>query len=84
MFIGQNDQLMPIALLGLKEGHNSYLDESNTWQANTYIPGFVRRYPFVLAQDDAANFSVCFDAAYNGWNEEEGRELFTAKGENSA
>lgn len=84
VFIGQNDQLMPIALLGLKEGHNSYLDESNTWQANTYIPGFVRRYPFVLAQDDAANFSVCFDAAYNGWNEEEGRELFTAKGENSA
>lgn len=84
VFIGQDDQLMPIALLGLQEGQNSYLDESNKWQANTYIPAFVRRYPFVLAQDDADNFTVCFDAAYSGWNEEEGRELFTADGENSA
>lgn len=84
VFIGQDDQLMPIALLGLKEGQNSYLDESYKWQANTYIPAFVRRYPFVLAQDDADNFTVCFDAAYSGWNEEEGRELFTADGENSA
>lgn len=84
VFIGEGEQLMPIALLGLKEGHNSYLDENNQWQANTYIPAFVRRYPFVLAQDDKDNFTVCFDAAYNGWNEAEGRELFAEDGVNSA
>lgn len=84
VFIGQDEQLMPIALLGLTEGHNSYLDESSQWQANTYIPAFVRRYPFVLAQDDADNFTVCFDAAYAGWNEDDGRELFNTEGENSA
>lgn len=84
VFIGQDEQLMPIALLGLAEGHNSYLDESSQWQANTYVPAFVRRYPFVLAQDDANNFTVCFDAAYSGWNEEDGRELFNAEGGNSA
>lgn len=83
LFIGQNDQLMPIALLGLKEGHNSYLDESHKWQANTYVPAFVRRYPFVLAQDETDGFTVCFDAAYSGWNEQEGRELFSSEGENS-
>lgn len=83
VFIGQDDQLMPIALLGLVEGLNSYLDESNQWQANTYIPAFVRRYPFVLAQDDVDNFTVCFDEAYPGCNAEEGRELFTDEGENS-
>ncbi len=83
LFIGQGDQLMPIALLGLQEGHNSFLDAEQKWQANTYVPAFVRRYPFVLAQDDADNFTVCFDAAYSGWNEEEGRELFGSEGENS-
>lgn len=84
VFIGQGDQLMPIALLGLTEGQNTYLDDAQQWQANTYVPAFVRRYPFVLAQDGADNFTVCFDAAYSGWNEEEGRELFTGEGENSA
>ncbi len=72
VFIGSGEQAMPIALLGLKEGHNSY------------IPAFVRRYPFVLAQQDNENFTVCFDAAYKGWNNEEGRELFNAEGQNSA
>lgn len=84
LFIGQGDQLMPIALLGLQEGHNSYLDKTAKWRANTYVPAFVRRYPFVLAQDDADNFTVCFDAAYSGWNEQEGRELFASEGTNSA
>ncbi|UVE17600.1 SapC family protein [Pseudomonas sp. LS44] len=84
VFIGQGEQLMPIALLGLKEGHNAYLDAAQQWQANTYVPAFVRRYPFVLAQDASQNFTVCFDAAYSGWNEEAGRQLFTDEGENSA
>lgn len=48
------------------------------------IPAFVRRYPFVLAQDDANNFTVCFDAAYEGWSQGEGRELFADEGSNSA
>lgn len=83
VFIGEGEQLMPIALLGLTEGRNSYLDGNGQWQANTYVPAFVRRYPFVLAQDETDNFTVCFDAAYSGWNEEEGRELFNAGGENT-
>ena len=83
VFIGDGDKAMPIALLGLKEGHNGYVDGEQQWQANTYIPAFVRRYPFVLAQDDADNFTVCFDAAHEGWNEEDGRELFVDGGQNS-
>lgn len=84
VFIGEGEQAMPIALLGLKEGHNGYVGEQQQWRENTYIPAFVRRYPFVLAQDDANNFTVCFDAAFGGWNEEDGRELFNAEGQNSA
>ena len=75
--------ISPIALLGLKEGLNSYVTEDGHWRANTYIPAFIRRYPFVLAQGDDENFTVCFDEAYSGWNEDEGRELFAGTGENS-
>jgi hypothetical protein len=83
VFIGEGEAAMPIALLGLNEGHNGYLDADFKWHANTYIPAFIRRYPFVLAQTDADNFTVCLDAAYEGWNEEEGRELFAEDGKNS-
>lgn len=59
VFIGNGAQAAPIALLGLKEGHNAYLEEGLQWRANTYVPAFVRRYPFVLAQDEADKFTVC-------------------------
>ncbi len=83
VFIGEGSQATPIALLGLKQGHNGYLDDEQRWQANTYIPAFIRRYPFVLAQDEASNFTVCFDAAFTGWSEEQGKDLFDEQGRNS-
>lgn len=83
VFIGEGDTLSPIALLGLKEGHNSYLEADGQWRANVYVPAFIRRYPFVLAQGDDENFTVCFDESYPGWNQDEGRELFAEDGENS-
>jgi hypothetical protein len=83
VFIGEGEKLMPIALLGLQEGHNGYITDDLQWSANTYVPAFVRRYPFVLAQNGADNFTVCFDAAYEGWNETDGRELFSEEGTNT-
>ena len=83
VFIGEGDGLSPIALMGLKQGLNSFVGDSGQWRSNTYVPAFIRRYPFVLAQSDNDEFTVCFDEAYAGWNEEEGRELFAESGENS-
>lgn len=83
LFIGGEEQTLPIALLGLEPGQNSYLDENKVWIRGVYVPAFVRRYPFVLAEMGNENSSVCFDAAFAGWNEEEGKALFTEEGENS-
>ncbi|GGJ95300.1 SapC family protein [Pseudomonas matsuisoli] len=82
VFIGEKEKPTPIALLGLEKGHNGYLDRAKQWQTNTYIPAFVRRYPFVLAADGESNFTVCFDAAYEGWGNE-GRALFEEDGRNT-
>jgi hypothetical protein len=40
----------PVALLGLRQNENLYVDAEGQWAANTYVPAFVRRYPFVLAE----------------------------------
>lgn len=83
VFIGEDEDMVPVALLGLTQDENQFIDNDNQWQTNIYIPAFIRRYPFVLAEAQDSNFTVCFDNTYNGWNEHDGRNLFNQQGENS-
>lgn len=83
VFVGEGDRTTPIALLGLQEGQNTFVDAAGQWAPNLYVPAFVRRYPFVLAQDGNENFTVCIDSDHAGWNEEEGQQLFDDAGANS-
>lgn len=74
----------PIALLGLRENENLYLDQDGQWDANVYVPAFVRRYPFVLAEkpegEEGDDFTVFLDEAYEGFNTSEGERLFKEDG----
>lgn len=68
-----------VALLGLSNDKNDYLDSEKKWRADTYIPAFVRRYPFVLAgAPDQEELTVCFDSESGMFNEVEGTELFNS------
>lgn len=82
----------PILLLGLTEGHNPFITDDNRWRPDTYVPAFVRRYPFVLARQggeeaDAASgdpgYAVCIDEACPAINEDEGDALFDDEGNDS-
>ena len=47
--IGENP--IPIALMGLNEGVNVFLDDNGrSTDPNLYIPAYLRRYPFLLAK----------------------------------
>jgi hypothetical protein len=54
---------LPIALMGLNEGVNVFIDSKNAMQDGLYLPAYARRYPFMLArlQKDAEEMSLCFD-----------------------
>jgi hypothetical protein len=55
---------VPIALMGLNEGVNVFLDESGRARdPNIYIPAYLRRYPFLLAKlrPDSDELSLCYD-----------------------
>ena len=60
---GLGDNPAPLALVGLTEGQNLFVDADGQWQNGTYVPAFVRRYPFMLArlQEGAEELSLCFD-----------------------
>ena len=45
------DKPIPIALMGLNEGVNVYLDnDGRPNDPSIYIPAYIRRYPFLLAR----------------------------------
>ena len=59
------DNPIPIALFGLNEGVNVFLDEDGRpLEASIYIPAYVRRYPFLLARLNPSSdeLSLCFDS----------------------
>lgn len=73
-----SDVPVPLALVGLRDGQNLFVDEDGKWQSDVYIPGYVRRYPFVLARltPDAQELSLCFDDTYELFSEGEKSNLF--------
>lgn len=75
--------LAPVVVLGLRAGENLHVDTQGRWSGR-YIPAFVRRYPFVLAELPGNQWAVCIDEACAGVNETEGEPLFDAAGQPSA
>jgi hypothetical protein len=62
IFVG--DEKMPIAVMGLNAGENMFLRDNGTFEPAVYIPAYIRRYPFVFANDDNAKQMVlCIDRA---------------------
>ncbi len=82
VFAGSEDQLMPLAVMGVRDQENLFIDESGKLDAS-YAPAFLRRYPFVFSsQDEGKNFTLCIDETFSGCNQENvGERLFDAEGE---
>ena len=79
---GSRQAIVPVAMLGLRARENLFVDAKEQW-CGEYIPAFVRRYPFVLAELSGQALGVCIDEAFKGLNDEEGEALFDAQGNNT-
>lgn len=83
VFAGSGNDAAPVALLGLEEGRNPFIGSNGEWRLGTYLPAFVRRYPFLLArtgEGESAELTVCIDDTYSGFSREEGERLFNERG----
>lgn len=70
---------VPLALMGLNEGVNIFLDDEGKLRGPTYIPAYVRRYPWMLAKlrPDSDELSLCFDPTSDALGVfEDGQPLF--------
>lgn len=70
---------LPIALMGLNEGVNTYVGDDGKLIDQVYLPAYARRYPFMLARlrQDSEELSLCFDPEAGVVGEsKEGNALF--------
>lgn len=88
---GEATAISPIALLGLSLGHNDFLDERRSWEHDSYIPAFIRRYPFVpaAANEQAEQLTICIDESAPQWGKPKddsaiGHKLFDEAGKPTA
>jgi hypothetical protein len=55
------DKRQPLAVMGLDQ-KNMFIGDNGFFEPAMYVPAYVRRYPFVLARDDAnEQLVVCID-----------------------
>ena len=58
---------LPLAVVGLIDDVNLFVDEKGEWESNMYIPGYIRRYPFALAGDQSSDrMAIILDTEYEG------------------
>jgi hypothetical protein len=57
------DNPVPLALMGMNEGMNTFVDADGKLINPVYVPAYIRRYPFLLARlrPDSDELSLCFD-----------------------
>ena len=73
---------VPLAVMGLNNGENLFVNADGSIETGVYIPAYIRRYPFVLANDESADrLIVCIDTGSSLLSEAGETKLFDDKGE---
>lgn len=80
IFMGENR--LPAAVMGVNAGENLFVDEAGKAAVTAYMPAFVRRWPFVLAQDQSADqLVVCIDRDAEVVSDDPQERFFDANGQ---
>lgn len=70
---------IPLALMGLNEGVNVLIDGEGKLRGQSYVPAYIRRYPWMLARlrPDTEELSLCFDPTFGAVGDfKEGDPIF--------
>ncbi len=83
VFAEEGQAVVPVFVLGLKQGHNAFVTEAGLWSAS-YIPAYIRRYPYILGDVEGQDALLCMDETFSGFNDKAGDRLFDDEGQPSA
>ncbi|WDI33217.1 SapC family protein [Hyphococcus flavus] len=62
------EQPQMLAVTGLYDDINLFVGDDGKWEDHTYVPGYIRRYPFGLANESEGDrLAVIIDRAFDGF-----------------
>lgn len=68
----------PVAVVGLREDENLFVDADGNWAPGAYVPAYVRRYPFILAEyGEGEGVQLCIEDDPEVLVPQGGRPLFS-------
>lgn len=81
VFLRNTTGIVPVAVLGLGESQNLFVNGQGQWEAR-YVPAYVRRYPFAFAETADGQLLLSLDGDYAGLDKagKTGQRLFDQSG----
>ena len=74
----------PVAILGLRDKENLFVDKEGNWEKNLYIPAYIRRYPFIFSEMPGADqLTLCVDVSKDNTDEKGEQKFFDEEGKPS-
>ena len=71
----------PVALIGLRDNENLFLNEKNAWEPDVYIPAYIRRYPFIFSEVPGSDqLTLCVDMDDSVVSEKSDQKFFDKDG----
>lgn len=84
VFVAEGDGMALVALVGVQPGTNAFVDSKGEWRPGTYIPAYVRGYPFISIRPSAgADPILALDPNAADFQEKGGQALLQADGQPS-
>jgi len=69
---------VPFAVVGLRDHENLFVDAAGNWREDSYIPAYVRRYPFIFSEVPGSDRLVlCIDEAAEQYEASSSRPFFS-------
>lgn len=74
-------QATPVAIMGLRDSENLFVNEDGTWSEQTYIPAYIRRYPFIFSEfPNTDQLTLCVDMDDSVMDEKSEQKFFKEDG----
>lgn len=68
---------VPFAVVGLRDNENLFVDAAGNWRDDSYIPAYVRRYPFIFSEvAGSQQLLLCVDEAADHFEATSSRPFF--------
>ncbi|WP_161965802.1 SapC family protein [Steroidobacter cummioxidans] len=72
-----NAPTVPFAVVGLRDNENLFVNAEGVWRDDSYIPAYVRRYPFIFSEvPEQQRLVLCIDEAAANFEATSAQPLF--------